>query len=78
MIDDKLGSMLIQATTTGHCPERVRKITGPCYDAAFEWLESENRIEVWGWSLKGKAGKRKTWQLKTYVVDLELLQERAA
>lgn len=43
----------IQATTTSHQQNRVKKIIKDCRINAIAWLEAGNAIEVWGW------GKRK-------------------
>ena len=64
VMDQFPGSLLIQATTTAHMAERVTKIIEERTVAAREWLERGNRIEVWGWSKRGKAGKRKLWTVR--------------
>lgn len=28
------------------------------------WLEAENRLEIWGWGLRGERGARKLWTLR--------------
>lgn len=63
------GSLIIQTTTTGNMTARVRKIKR--LDTARAWLSRGNDIEVWGWALRGPAGKRKLWQLKTSPITLE-------
>jgi hypothetical protein len=77
-LDARPGALLIQATTTSNCSSRVSKIVNECTDAARAWLDAGNRIEVWGWALRGTAGKRKLWTLKIYEITLEQLKGATA
>lgn len=70
-IDGKPGALLIQATTTDNGASRIKKISEQCHDAAVEWLQAGNRIEVWGWAKRGAAGKRKVWTRRRWRVWLE-------
>jgi len=65
-LDDRPGSLLIQCTTTGNAPSRVTKIRTECTALALAWLGAGNRIEVWGWALRGRSGRRKLWTLVTW------------
>lgn len=58
--------LLIQTTTTGNMPSRIEKIKG--IPASWKWITSGNRLEVWGWALRGKKGKRKKYELKRHIV----------
>lgn len=64
----KEGNVLIaiQTTTTGHMNDRIRKIK--TLPASWKWITSGNRLEVWGWALRGKKGKRKKYELKRHVL----------
>lgn len=73
-LDGKPGVLGIQATSTGNIPSRVKKILTECREAARDWLEAGNRLEVWGYAKRGPAGKRKLWTLKTREVTLEELE----
>jgi hypothetical protein len=55
------GVLGIQTTSTGNLSARVKKILA--IPEAQIWLSSGGKILVHGWSKKGKAGKRKLWQL---------------
>lgn len=65
VMDGRPGSLLIQATSTPNMAARVTKIREECAEAARAWLAAGNRIEVWGWAKRGKAGERKRWTLRT-------------
>jgi hypothetical protein len=69
VMDELPGSLAIQCTTTGHAPERVRKIRHDCRALALAWLAAGNRVEVWGWALRGARGKRKTWTLARWEIE---------
>ncbi len=59
---DYVGVLGVQVTTRGHLQERANKcIAEPKMKI---WLSAKNRLEVHGWGLVGKKGKRKTYQLK--------------
>lgn len=51
----------LQITSTSNRSARVKKICGERKQEALDFLASNGHIEVWGWSKKGKAGKRKLW-----------------
>lgn len=70
-IDQRTGSMLIQATSTDNMSARVAKIRGECKQAATDWLRAGNRIEVWGWAKRGAAGTRKVWTLRIVSLTLD-------
>jgi len=61
----------IQCTSTGNMKARINKICVECKSNAEAWLGAGNKIEVIGWSKKGKKGKRKLWQVtrKTITID---------
>lgn len=63
-LDGEPGVLAIQATSDSHVSDRVRKIREECTEAADAWLALGNRIQVWGWGLKGKRGERKRWTLR--------------
>lgn len=60
------GVLGIQTTSGSNISARISKIqASPYYQI---WKSSGNRIEVWGWSKKGKKGERKTWQVRIVVL----------
>jgi len=62
MRDGHKGLLGIQATTTGHIPDRVDKaLLEPRLQT---WLATGNRFQVVGWALRGARGKRKLWTVK--------------
>ena len=63
------GVLGVQTTSTPHLSEREKKILA--IPEAVIWLSGSNRILVHGWSKKGKAGKRKLWQLTEREITLE-------
>jgi hypothetical protein len=63
----------IQCTSTGNVNARIKKICNECKENALAWLMTGNKIEVIGWSKKGKAGKRKLWQVVRKVITIEEL-----
>lgn len=63
----------LQVTSGGHVSTRVAKILEECPDAAREFLSSKGVIEVWGWSKKGKGGKRKLWTPRVVGISLNCL-----
>lgn len=58
--------LLIQTTTTGNMPSRIKKIKS--LPASWKWITSGNRLEVWGWALRGKKGTRKKYELKRHIL----------
>lgn len=68
VLDDSPGVLGIQATTTGNVSHRLAKLREECGPAMAKWLAAGNRLAVFGWSLKGARGKRKTWTLTERVV----------
>lgn len=67
------GVLAIQTTSDDNVSSRVKKITEHEADDKKSveryynvrcWLGSNNRIEVWGWGLKGAYGERKKWTLR--------------
>lgn len=65
---DHSGVLGVQATVTGSASNRLKKLQK--LPAMQLWLETGNRLEIWGWSKKGKAGKRKLWQLTVKEVSV--------
>lgn len=73
-LDGENGSLLIQVTSLSNVPSRVRKVVES--QAAKEWLEAGNRIEVWGWGKRKnvkKAGVR-LWRIREVSIVLEDIQ----
>lgn len=68
------GVLGIQATSRENVNKRVEKIIS--IPTAKTWLECGNQIEVWGWSKKGKAGKRKLWEVFKQEIKLEDLNQK--
>ena len=56
----------IQATSTGNMNSRIAKIK--TLPASWKWITSGNRLEVWGWALRGKKGQRKKYELKRQIL----------
>ena len=53
------GVLGVQTTSTGNIRAREKKLRAlPEFKL---WLETNNRVELQGWSKKGKKGKRKLW-----------------
>lgn len=70
-LDGSPGSLLIQATSGDHSSNRVTKILDEEHsEAAREWLQAGNRIEVWSWAKKGPRGRRKVWTLRRVAISL--------
>jgi hypothetical protein len=84
------GAILIQATSTPNMSSRVEKITteprakdhpdgpGGLADKARVWLAAGNRILVWGWAKRGKAGERKLWTLREVEITMDDLFDAEA
>jgi hypothetical protein len=60
--------LAVQATSASNVSARVKKALESPH--LRTWLSTGARFEVWGWSKKGAAGKRKTWQLTRRVLTL--------
>jgi hypothetical protein len=58
--------VLIQTTTTGNMKSRIQKIHA--LPTAWKWITTGNKIEVWGWAIRGKKGTRKKYELKRHIV----------
>lgn len=56
------GIIGIQATSGAHHAERVKKALDE--PRIKVWIQGGGIFEVWSWSLRGKAGKRKLWKLR--------------
>ena len=41
------------------------------------WVLSHNRLEIWGWGLRGERGKRKVWTLRVIPITIESLATAA-
>lgn len=59
----RAGAILgIQATTgPNHASRRTKILAEP---RAREWVDAGGRLELWSWSQRGAAGKRKLWTLR--------------
>lgn len=73
-LDDQPGALLIQATSDGNHASRVSKIVNERNEVAKAWLAAGNRLAVWSWGKRGKAGARKLWTLREQPITLELLE----
>jgi len=64
----------IQATASSahHAHRRAKILAEP---RAKAWVEAGGRLELWSWSKRGAAGKRKTWQLRVETYE-EMLASR--
>lgn len=67
------GVLGIQATTSAHTSERVKKALP--IPALRAWLTAGNRFSVWGYSKKGAKGERKLWELKEIPITLDDLDD---
>jgi len=56
------GPLGVQVTSGSHVANRLAKAQEEPRISA--WLASPARFEVWGFSKKGAAGKRKLWELR--------------
>jgi len=61
----------VQATTGANVTARTKKICGPRAPAAREWLERQNRIQVWGWSKYAKPVNGRWWRPRIVDITLE-------
>jgi len=69
------GSILaIQATASAahHAHRRDKILAEP---RAKAWVDAGGRLELWSWSKRGAAGKRKAWQLRVETYE-EMLASR--
>ena len=60
---------------SSHAARRAKAIAEPRLQL---WLDAGCRFEVWSWTKKGKAGKRKLWTLRREAVTLADLNGGAA
>lgn len=64
----------IQATSgSNHASRRAKILAEP---RALQWLNANNRLELWTFSPRGAAGKRKLWTLRVEVFTVEDWSER--
>ena len=63
------GVLGVQTTSQSNVGARIKKVLG--IPQAKIWLQAGNSIVVHGWAKKGKAGKRKLWQVTTRCITLE-------
>jgi hypothetical protein len=64
VLDGQPGALGVQATDGTSVHHRVAKMRVERSAAVRAWLAAGNRAQVWAWSKKGGAGKRKLWTLK--------------
>lgn len=67
--DDIPGVLGIQCTSASNQAARYTKAVA--IPAIRSWVKSGNRMEVWGWSKKGKAGARKLWHPTIRIITRE-------
>ena len=60
--NDIQGVLGIQVTSRGNIQDRVKKCKEE--DKMRVWLAAGNQLQVHGWGLMGKKGKRKKYELK--------------
>ena len=60
--NDIEGVLGVQVTSRGNIQDRVKKCKEE--DKMKVWLAAGNRLQVHGWGLMGKKGKRKKYELK--------------
>ena len=58
----QVGVLGVQVTSRVHTQERVHKCKKELMIKT--WLAAQNKLEVHGWGLMGKVGKRKKYELK--------------
>lgn len=65
------GAIGIQSTANigGHHAKHRDKILAE--PRARQWLEADNRLELWTWAKQGARGKAKRWTLRTEVFTLD-------
>lgn len=61
VMDDQMGLLGVQVTTTKNMNARLAKIRS--IPESTVWLNKGLRIQVEGWALQGPRGGRKTWHL---------------
>ena len=59
-----VGCVLLQVTSGANHASRETKIESECATEAMAWIASGGGIQVWSFSKKGAAGKRKLWALR--------------
>lgn len=64
-----VGILAVQTTTMGNVPARKLKAMGE--PRLKVWLESGGLFTLHGWSMRGKKGKRKLWEIRTEEVTLQ-------
>ena len=67
------GILGVQATTTDNASKREAKAKAE--PRLRTWLAAGATFEVWGWALRGAAGKRKLWTLSKRRIGLEALED---
>lgn len=67
--DGENGVLGIQTTSTSNFSARVAKCLA--LPTVKTWLLANNRLEIHGWSKKGKTGARKLWTLKELEIKLQ-------
>lgn len=72
---DHNGVLGVQATSLSNLAARCHKLVAN--PAVKVWLLAGNRVEVWGWSLRGAAGFPKRWGPTKRLIYLNLFGEVA-
>ncbi len=76
-VREGIGVLGVQATSgDNHASRRTKALAEP---RLRTWLASGGRFEIFSWSKKGKAGKRKLWELRReeiFLHDLDPAEER--
>lgn len=67
-LDGHPGCLGIQACAGGDASTHCHKLEQE--PRLVEWLRHENRLQIWSWSRKGKAGKRKLWTCRVIQAHL--------
>lgn len=74
-LDRKPGSLMIQATSRGGVPARIRKLCGDpdpeVLAAVVDWLLAGNRLVIWGWYRGSKPVNRRLWRYREEVLTLQ-------
>jgi hypothetical protein len=68
-IHPERGFLGVQACTGASHAARADKMRAE--PRAAVWIAAGGSLEVWSWSKRGKAGKRKVWELRTEVIKGE-------